>query len=44
MKTNFKTINTLLIVLVSIITQQISAQSDKGFYASLNSGYNINFN
>ncbi len=41
MKTNFKTISALLLVLFSMGVQQVKAQTDKGFYASLNSGYNV---
>jgi outer membrane protein W len=38
---NFKTISLLLVVLFAIGSQQVNAQSDKGFYASVNSGYNL---
>ncbi|MEO8235803.1 MAG: outer membrane beta-barrel protein [Flavobacterium sp.] len=41
MKTNFKKISTILVVLFSIGTQQVKAQNEKGSYVSISTGYNM---
>jgi outer membrane protein W len=41
MKTNFKKISALLVVLFSTYIQQANAQTEKGTYVSVNTGYNM---
>lgn len=40
MKTNFKKLSTLLVVLFSMGSYEANAQTDKGIYVSVNAGYN----
>lgn len=41
MKTAFKKINTLLVLLFAMAMQQTHAQNEKGFYTNLNTGYSM---